>query len=172
MYWFKKLEFDRVSLWSSYNPEHCWKQGSNQLAITILSQRVQSGKETLKTNKQTNNLTKRGFPGSSASKESACNARDPGSIPGWGRSPGEGNGHPHQYSCLENSMDRGAWWATVHGIVESDCDWVTNTQHTHTHTEILQRTKKGNKTVKLQELPTHLVSCILQGYKTWRWCQN
>ena len=49
-------------------------------------------------------------------KEYACNARDPGSIPGLGRSPGEGNGDPLQYSCLENSMDRGAWRATVYGL--------------------------------------------------------
>ena len=49
------------------------------------------------------------------SKESACNAGDTGSIPGSGRSPGRGGGNPLQYSCLENSMDRGAWWATVHG---------------------------------------------------------
>ena len=56
-----------------------------------------------------------GFPCSSVGKESACNAGDPGSIPGLGRSPGEGNGNPLQYSCLENPMDRGAWWATVHG---------------------------------------------------------
>ena len=49
---------------------------------------------------------------------SACNAGDPGSIPGLGRSPGEGNGNPLQYSCLENSMDRGAWRATVHGVAE------------------------------------------------------
>ena len=42
-----------------------------------------------------------------------------GSTPGPGRSPGEGNGNPLQYSCLENSMDRGAWWATVHGVIES-----------------------------------------------------
>ena len=48
-------------------------------------------------------------------KESTCNVGDPGSIPGSGRSPGEGNGYPPQYSCLENSMDRGAWQATVHG---------------------------------------------------------
>ena len=48
-------------------------------------------------------------------KESACNAGDPGLIPGQGRSPGEGNGKPVQYSCLENSMDRGAWWAIVDG---------------------------------------------------------
>ena len=60
-----------------------------------------------------------GFPGGSDSKESACNAGDLCSIPGSGRSPGEGNGDPLQYSCLENSMDRGAWWATVHGIPKS-----------------------------------------------------
>ena len=49
-------------------------------------------------------------------KESACNAGDPGSIPGSGRSPGEGNGKPLQYSCLENPIDRGAWQAAVHGV--------------------------------------------------------
>ena len=52
--------------------------------------------------------------------ESACKAGDPGSIPGSGRSPAEGNGNPLQYSCLENPMYGGAWWATVHGVVESD----------------------------------------------------
>ena len=55
----------------------------------------------------------------SDSKESACSAGDPGSIPGWGRSPGEENGNPLQYSCLENPMDRGAWWATVSGVSKS-----------------------------------------------------
>ena len=60
-----------------------------------------------------------GFPGDSNSKESACNVGDPGSEPGLGRSPGEGNGNPLQYSCLENLMDRGAWWATVHGVTKS-----------------------------------------------------
>ena len=53
-------------------------------------------------------------------KASACNAGDPGSIPGLGRSPGEGYGNPVQYSYLENSMDGGAWWATVHGVAKSD----------------------------------------------------
>ena len=60
-----------------------------------------------------------GIPPGSDGKVSACNTRDPGSIPGSGRSPGEGNGNPLQYSCLENSMDGGAWWATVHGAAES-----------------------------------------------------
>ena len=60
-----------------------------------------------------------GFPGDSDGKESACNVGDPGSIPGLGRSPGEGSDNPLQYSCLENSMDRGAWQATVHGVTKS-----------------------------------------------------
>ena len=61
-----------------------------------------------------------GFPDGSDSKESACNAGDPGSIPGSGRSPGERNGYPLQYSCLENSTDRGAWWANLWSCKESD----------------------------------------------------
>ena len=56
------------------------------------------------------------FPRGSEVKVSACNAEDLGSIPGSGRSPGEGNGNPLQYSCLENPMDRGAWWATVQRV--------------------------------------------------------
>ena len=60
------------------------------------------------------------FSGVSDGKESACNAEDPGSTPGLGRSPGKGNGNPLQYSCLENLMDRGAWRATVHRVAESD----------------------------------------------------
>ena len=52
-------------------------------------------------------------------KESACNAEDPGAIPGLGRSPGEGNGNPLQYSSLENPMDRGTWAATVHGVTKN-----------------------------------------------------
>ena len=60
-----------------------------------------------------------GFPGGSDGKESACNAGDPGSVPGLARYPGEGNGNILQYSCLENSMDRGAWRAIVHGVTKS-----------------------------------------------------
>ena len=60
-----------------------------------------------------------GLHGGPAGKESACNAGHPGLISGSGRSSGEGNGNPLQYSCLENSMDRGAWKTIVHGITES-----------------------------------------------------
>ena len=63
-----------------------------------------------------------GFPDGLTHKESACNAGDTGdagSVPGSGRSPGEGNGNPLQYSCLGNPMDRGAWQATVRGVTES-----------------------------------------------------
>ena len=62
---------------------------------------------------------KLGFPGGSDGKDSACNAGDLGSIPESGKSPGEGNGYPLQYSCLENPMDRGAWQAIGHGVTKS-----------------------------------------------------
>ena len=82
-----------------------------------------------------------GIPGGSDSKESACNAGDPGSIPGSGRSPGDGNGCPLQYSCLKNSMDRGVWQAIVHGIAKTQLsDW-------HFHFSLFQILKKK----KLQE---------------------
>ena len=65
------------------------------------------------------------LPGGSDGKASARNAGDLGSIPGLGRSPGEGNGNPLQHSCLENSMDGEAWWATVHGILQARrLEWV------------------------------------------------
>ena len=70
-----------------------------------------------------------------SSKESACNVGNPHSIPGVGRSPGGGNGHPLQYSCLENPMDRGAWWATVHGVEKS---WL---QLSNWHTSFLHQRK-------------------------------
>ena len=60
----------------------------------------------------------RGFPGGSDGKESACNAGDPRLILGSERSPGEGNGYPLQYSCLENSMDSGEWYASVHEVAK------------------------------------------------------
>ena len=60
-----------------------------------------------------------GFPGGSAGKNLLANAEHVGLIPASGRSPGEGNGNPLQYACPENPMDRGAWWATVHGVAKS-----------------------------------------------------
>ena len=71
-------------------------------------------------------LAEVGFSSGSAVKNLPANVGDAGLIPGSGRSPGEGNGNPLQYFCLENPMDGGAWWATVHGVTESD---VTLTQN-------------------------------------------
>ena len=62
---------------------------------------------------------KKGFPGGSEVKASACNEGDLGLIPGSGRSPRESNGNPLQYSCMENPMDGGGWWVTVHGVAKS-----------------------------------------------------
>ena len=70
-------------------------------------------------------LVLQGFPGGSTGKESACSAGDPTSVPGWGRSPGEGNGNPLQYSCQENPLDREAWWATVRGVTRVRHDLAT-----------------------------------------------
>ena len=77
------------------------------------------------------------FPGGSDGKESTCNAWELGLIPGLGRSPGEGNGYPLCYSCLENFMDCGAWQAIVHGVTNSKM-WLSDTyRYTHTHIHIL-----------------------------------
>ena len=80
----------------------------------------------------------RGFPGGSVVKNPPAkardNTRDAGLISGWGRAPGEGNGNPFQYSCMENSLDRGAWWATVHGVKKSQTR-VSMHACTHVHIE-------------------------------------
>ena len=70
-----------------------------------------------------------GFLGGSDSKESACNVGYLGSIPGLGRTPGEGHGDPLQYSCLGNPMEREAWWTIVHGIEKSQTRLRLSTQH-------------------------------------------
>ena len=80
-----------------------------------------------------------GFPGASLGKESACSAGDLGSISGWGPSPGEGNGNPLQYSCLENPMDEGAWQATVHGVAKSRTrlsEFTLHDMYTWTHIRV------------------------------------
>jgi len=84
---------------------------------------------------------RKGFWGGTVVKNLPANARDAryvGSVPGSGRSPGIGNGYPLQYSCLENFIDRGAWWATTHGSPRVRHDWNTHT-HTHTHTREFQK---------------------------------
>ena len=91
-----------------------------------------------------------GFPGGSEVKASACNAGDLGSIPGSGRSPGEGNGNPLQYSCLENPMDGGAWWSTDHGVSKSRTRLSDFTFHS-THKWALYPTGEGTLEV-LREL--------------------
>ena len=81
-------------------------------------------------------------PRSSVSKESACNAGDPGSFPRSGRSTGERNGNLLQYSCLENPMDRGTWWAIVHGVTKSQTqlsDWTTTNKLLFTYCLICPR---------------------------------
>ena len=80
-------------------------------------------------------MEKQGFPDGLEGKASACNAGDLGSIPGSGRSPGEGNGNPLQYSCLENSLEGAAWWATVHGITKSQTRLSDDTQWRNRHRE-------------------------------------
>ena len=81
-----------------------------------------------------NTLHDKGFPSGSVikkKKKSTCQCRKhsySGSVPGSGRSPGKGNSNPLQYSCLENSMNRGAWWTTVHRFIRVGHNWATNTQ--------------------------------------------
>ena len=81
--------------------------------------------------------THRGFPGGSAVKNPPANAGDMGLIPGLGRFPGEGTGNPLQYSCLENPMDRGAWWAAINGVAKSQTQL---NMHTCRHPQIYKHT--------------------------------
>ena len=93
-----------------------------------------------------------------AVKIPSANAGDVGSIPGCGRSPGGVNGSPLQYSCLENSTDRGAWWATVHGVAKS---WIQLSMHDISHQvyhQALLRTSCNTKYVELQ----HILACTIK----------
>ena len=82
-------------------------------------------------------MSEQDFPSSSDGKESACNAGDPGSILGSGRPPGEEDGNPPQCLCLENSMDRRPWWATVYGVTKSETHIPL---HMKTHIHICMKT--------------------------------
>ena len=96
-----------------------------------------------------------GFPGGSDSKEYPCNAGDLGLIAALGRSPLEGNGNPLQYSCLENPTDRGAWWATAHGVAESDMtEWLIFSHFSYIYT---------TKNIHFLKLKCSWKSCILPG---------
>ena len=113
------LKISKVKVFDKYRTAHC---NSNSKATGLLEQtfgllfpKVQFG------------TVPEGFPSSSDRKESACNAGDTSLIPASGRSPAEGNGYPLQYYCLENSMDRGAWRATVPGTAKRQTRLVTNT---------------------------------------------
>ena len=89
-----------------------------KIQSSIQNQIKASFKSEGKIKKILNKQKLRKFSSSSDGKVSTCNAGDQGSIPGSGRSPGEGNGNPFQCSCLENPMDRGAWWATINGVTK------------------------------------------------------
>ena len=120
-------------------------------------------------------------------KESACNEGDLGSIPGSERSPGEGNGNPFQYSCLENPMDRGPWWVTVHGVAESDTftinvltgDWEDNFIRLFSGTfccseETLHaRSPDGKQWLKMQALDSDWLGCeISSPHHSFSSCQQ
>ena len=87
-------------------------------------------------------------------EESTCHGGDSGSITGSGRSPGEGNGNPLQYSCLESSVDRGTWWATVHGDAKS---WTRLSRHTYLTNPAVQHRKA---LLFLLKLPYAILSCF------------
>ena len=104
-----------------------------------------------------------GFPGGSDGKESACNAGDPGWNPGLRRSPGEGNDYPLQSSCLENSMDRGAWRATVHGVAKNRWSQLCDS---HFHLQLDLKPCEGRLVLHLSHLssayyrPTLTRACV------------
>ena len=117
-------------------------------------------------------LDSEGFPGGSVGKDSACNAGDPGLTPESGRSPGGGNSGPLQYSCLENPMDRGVWWAMVHLVAKSQTQLSHFHFHTHTHTHIYLMPSDqgwGKYSKDTLSVPLYLLYCCKNNfYITWR----
>ena len=102
------------------------------------------------------------FPGGSAVKNLPASAGDVGLILGLGRYPGEENDYPHQCSCLENSMHRGVWWATAHGVTKNQT-WLSVCTHTHTHTH----THKLNMHWELQETQQKTAAGTLKNRTEW-----
>ena len=100
--------------------------------------------------------------------------RRPGSIPGSGRSPGNGNGYPLQYSCLENSMDRGAWWAIVHGLQGVGHNWATNTLYYTFYAEVHQNLKLLHCESHCLEnaKASHKLGEIFANHIWWRTCNQ
>ena len=124
--WRHRLEYFVLSLTRS---RHQWK---NTIGLRVmLKAQFLCTQCQIKSQRQSFGWSSKGPTGGSDGKESACNEGDLDSIPALGRSPGEGNGSPCQYSCLGNSMDRGAWQATVHGVTKS---W-TQLSNFHFHLE-------------------------------------
>ena len=113
-YFFKKF-------WNNLNPKKfLYTFHSASLQKLSCSTMISGHKQEIEIGYNTTNLyVNLRFPGGSEVKASACDGGHLGSIPGSGRSPGEGNGNPLQYSCLGNPMDAGAWWPTVHGVTMS-----------------------------------------------------
>ena len=112
-----------------------------------------------------------GLPRWLSGKESTCNAGDGGLIPRCGRSSGKGNGNPLQYSCLGNSTDRGAWWATVHGVAKSRprlSDWA-HTSSFRRYTHGLSAIPHGTPDRKLKFTEVYLVSLRLHVCEPWSW---
>ena len=129
----------------------------------------------LSSNSMSVSLNYQGCPAGSGGKESACNAGDLHSIPGSGRSPGEGHGDQLQYSCLENPMARGAWQGTVHGSQRVGQDWATNT-HSLSHTNSSRSPRHTlHKLVRVSWLPfgsqlkCHFISDTVPNPLTCSW---
>ena len=110
-----------VTPWTIYSPWNSLGQNTGVGSICLLQLNKTTKQNYVSAFDFHQPVDKEGLPWWLTGKESTCQAGDSGSIPGWGRSPGEGNGNLFQYSCLGNPMDRGAWWATVCGVAkESD----------------------------------------------------
>ena len=132
---------------------------TNQTVVSILSS-SKKNKQSRKINtSELKNLVRNSLPWWLRDKESTCNAGDAGWIPGWWRSPGEGNDHPLQYSCLDNSVDKGAWRAAVHGVSSKQQTTASFLSNTWGKWSLLSGTVRGlDPAWTLSSLPSFLGS--------------